>query len=106
MQQQANLETACSEVALKLTLRSTVKLGGGLDLHDKLFIDDHIEPLSAELIAFVHDTNANLPGYPMAARQQLTFERHCVDMLEKPETKCVVDVEEGADDRARKGFFK
>ena len=28
------------------------------------------------------------------------------DVLEKPETQRVVDIEEGADDRARKGFFK
>ena len=91
---------------MKLTLSRLVKLGRGLDLHDKLVIDDHIEALSAELSAFVHDTNANLPRYAMAARQELTLERHRIDVLEKPETKRVVDVEEGANNRARKSFFK
>jgi hypothetical protein len=38
---------------MKLTLGGLVKLGGGLDFHDKLFIDDHIEPLSTELSALV-----------------------------------------------------
>ena len=49
MQEQANLEAACSEITVELTLCGLVKLGHGLDFHDKLFIDDHIEPLSAEL---------------------------------------------------------
>ena len=91
---------------MKLTLRSLVKLGSGLDFHDKFFIDNHIEPLSAELSAFVHDTSTNLPGYTMAARQELTLERHCIDVLEESETKRVVDVEEGADHRACQGSFE
>ena len=106
MQKQTNLEAACSEITLKLTLCRAVKLSGGFDLHDKFFINDHIEPLSAELFAFVHDTYANLPAYTMAARQELTLHRHRIDVLEEPEAQGVVYVEEGADDRARKGFFK
>jgi len=106
MQKEANFETAGSEVAMKLTLGGLVKLGGGLDFDDKLFINDHIEPLSTELSALVHDTDANLPADAMAASQELTLERHCVDMLEKPETQRVVCIEEGADHRACKGFFK
>jgi hypothetical protein len=42
----------------------------------------------------------------MAASQQLSLERHRIDVLEKPEAQRVVYVEEGANDRARKGFFK
>lgn len=91
MQKEANFETAGSEIAMKLTLGGLVKFGGGLDFHDKLFIDDHIEPLSAELIAFVHDTHANLPRYAMAACQKFTLERHRIDVLEKSKTKRVVD---------------
>ena len=91
---------------MKLTLGGLVKLGGGLDFDDKLFIDDHIEPLSAELNALVHDTDANLPCYAIAARQELTLERHRIDVLEESETQRVVDVEEGAYDGVRKGFFK
>jgi hypothetical protein len=106
VEKQTNLKAACSEVALKLTLCSAVKLSGGFDLHDKLFIDDHVEPLSAELFAFVHDTYANLPADTMAARQEFTLERHRIDVLEKPETQSVVYLEEGADDRTREGFFK
>ena len=106
MQKQTNLEAARSEVASKLTLCRVVKLCGGFDLYDEFFIHDHVEPLSTELFAFVHDTDANLSSDMMAARQQLTLERHRVDVLEEPETQGVVYLEEGANDRAREGFFE
>src|SRR5687767_11654982 len=58
-----------------------------------------------ELLALVHDTNADFSPYLMATMSELPCERHYVDVLEEPEAECVVDLVECADHATSKRFF-
>lgn len=76
-----------------------------LDLDDQLVVDDHVEPLVGELFTLVHDTNADFPPYLMTATSELSLQRHHINVLEKAEAECVVNLEKRADYGASQLLF-
>ena len=60
----------------------------------ELVVDDHVQALVAELVAFVHDTNTHFPPYLMAKISQFALQGHHIDVLEKPEPESVVNLVE------------
>jgi hypothetical protein len=58
-----------AEIVVNLSRGSTVKLIGGLDLNHELFVNDHVEPLSNELLAFVVNWNEHLSPNMMSTRK-------------------------------------
>ena len=63
----------------------------GLCLDDQIIVYDHVKPLKGQLFALVHDTNASLSTYLMAAASQFPLESHDIDALEEPKAECVVN---------------
>ncbi len=76
------------------------KLDSRFGFDDKFFIDDHINSLNGNDMAFVRHVNADFPRDSMTASDELAFQRHHVDMLVKAEPECVIDFEERSDHRA------
>jgi len=79
-----------AEIVVDLSRSGTVQLIRRLDLHHQFFIDDHVEALSNDLLAFVVDWDEHLSSYRMSTCAQLPFERRYIHLLEKPESKGIV----------------
>jgi hypothetical protein len=104
MQKDSDLEFGRLQVAPNLTSRGFVKLVRRLDFNDEFFIYNHVESLIPKVDTLVEDWDTNLTSYAVATSQQFSLERHDVDVLEKTESKNVVDLEEGSNDGMRELF--
>ena len=97
MKQEANLQISSAQVVVNLSVCTLVGLIRRLDLDDQLVVNDHVKPLVRELFTLVHDTNADFPPYLMTASSELALQGHHIDVLEKAEAECVVNLEKRAD---------
>jgi hypothetical protein len=105
VQEESHFELGRAEIIENLSTRSDGQLGARFDLYNQLFIDNHVDSLNAENVSFIRHVDANLSRDSMAACKELSLKRHHIDVLEKPEAKCVVDLKEGSYHGACKLFL-
>ncbi len=105
MEKKSHFQIGCSKVVEQLTSGVFGELGARLGFHYDLFVHDHVYPLYAKLFPFVNDSSPDLARHMMSARQELTLQRHHVEMFQKSKPEVVVNLEERPDHRAGEGFF-
>jgi hypothetical protein len=105
MQEKPDFKVRSAKVVVNLTRRTFMKVSTRLGLNDEFLVYDHVEPLNSELLTLVHDTNADLSRHIVLSGEQLALERHDVQMLEKPVSKMVINLEEGPNNRSCKRLF-
>jgi hypothetical protein len=105
MQQETNFQSCCAEIIEYLSLRCVGELKTRLRFDDKLLINNHVDSLNAKHMALVRYVDTDLSRDSMASGEQLTFERHHVHVLEKAESQCVIDLEEGPNYGAGESFL-
>jgi hypothetical protein len=82
-----------------------VQVRGRLRLNDHFAINNHVETLSAQLLALVQNGNAHLARYSMFPREQLALECQDIDIFQEANAERSVDVIEGANDRVRSSLL-
>lgn len=105
MEQKSDFKVRSAKVVVDLTRRRSVQISSSFRLDDEFLVYDHVEPLNAELLTLVHDTNADLSRHIVLSGEQLALERHDVQMLEKPISEMIINLEEGPNNRSCKRFF-
>jgi hypothetical protein len=74
-----------------------VQIGACFDLDYKLVVDNQIEPLQSQLAVLVEDPDWHFPGDAMRPRAKLPLHSPYIQVLEKPVSECVVNLEERPD---------
>ena len=105
MQQEVYFEARGAEIVEHLSVGSFVELECRFGFDDELLVHDHIDSLNAEDMFLVSHVDIDLSRHSMTAGEQLTFERHHVDVLEKAEAKGVINLEVRPNDGSRKPLF-
>jgi hypothetical protein len=83
-----------------------VELVGGLSLHHKLPIDNHVEAVLSQVLTLIKDLDGDLAGNMMLSRDELALEGHHVHMFEKTIAQIIVNLEECADHGMGEAFFE
>src|SRR5215218_11319377 len=104
MEEKPQVQVCCAKVVINLVPRAVMKGERRFDLHDEYLVHHHIDPLAAEFVALVIHDDRDLSSHLVPAGAELPLQRHRVDMLQEPETQCVVYVVECTDDRAGQIF--
>lgn len=99
MQEEAYLKPAGSKIVEKLSRCRGAEVARRFDLHNELFVYDHVEPLRCEFDTLVKDGNGEFARDAMPARYQLAFERQRVDVLRQTIAERLEHFIESANDR-------
>ena len=73
--------------------------------HDQFVVNDHIDPLFAESIAFIQDLNGNVSGNVVTPRDQFSLQSEDIQALDDSTAKRIVDFKKRPDDREGECFF-
>ena len=101
VEEQADLEIGCSEVAVYLPPGLGMELQCGLHFYHEPVVDDQVETLGAECYSLVAHDDADLSRHTKSRCRNFTFERRRINLLEKAEAQGVVDIVERPDDGTR-----
>ena len=101
MKKDTHLQICCVQVIVHLAPGGFMEIQRGFRLDDDLSINDHIQPLNGQLLSLVHHPHAHFAGNIVSTGDELTLQRHYVDVLEESESESVVNLIERPDDGVR-----